>query len=190
VVPDIYKVFAAPHIYASIFSCRYLRCYCTYHDNSMRVIQQTLCQIQRTSSSLYYVHCGPGHIQCSNSSAYSVFNIQLNVSALELEISRQFNDRYTANLVAHIAHILLVYAVWTAVLAIYKVFTAPHGQATIFNWTYLRFNWRYSDTSMCVILQIWCQIQRTSSSLRCVNCGPWHTQSIYSSAYLRINIQL
>jgi hypothetical protein len=38
VVPDIYKVFTAPHIYASIFSYRYLRSYCRYHINSMRVI--------------------------------------------------------------------------------------------------------------------------------------------------------
>jgi hypothetical protein len=39
VVPHTYKVFTPPHIYASIFSCRYLRCYCRHHDNSMRVIQ-------------------------------------------------------------------------------------------------------------------------------------------------------
>jgi hypothetical protein len=77
VVPHIYNVFTAPHIYASIFSCRYLRCYCRHHDNSMRVIQQTWCQIQRTSSSFRYVNCGPGHIQCIYSSAYLDFNIQL-----------------------------------------------------------------------------------------------------------------
>jgi hypothetical protein len=37
---------------------------------------------------------------------YSGFNIQLNVCALLLEISRQFNARYTANLVPNTAHIL------------------------------------------------------------------------------------
>jgi hypothetical protein len=77
VVPDIYKVFAAPYIYASIFSWRYLRYNCRYHMNSMRLILQTWCQIQRTSSSLRYVNCGPGHIQGIYSSAYLGFNIHL-----------------------------------------------------------------------------------------------------------------
>jgi hypothetical protein len=93
---------------------------------------------------------------------------------------------YGAKYSAH----LPVYAMWTVVPAIYKVFTAPDSQATIFNWTYLRCSWRYYNTSICVILQIWCQIQRTSYSLRCVHCGPGHIQSIYSSAYLCFNIQL
>jgi hypothetical protein len=43
---------------------------------------------------------------------------------------------------------------------------------------------------MRVVLQIWCIIQLTSSSLRCVDCGPGHIQSIYSSAYSDLNIQL
>jgi hypothetical protein len=59
----------------------------------MRVILQTLSQIQRISSRLRYVNCGPGHIQCIYSTAYSDFNVHLNVSALLLEISRQFNSR-------------------------------------------------------------------------------------------------
>jgi ribosomal protein S27E len=106
VVPHTYKVFTAPHIYASIFSCRYLRCYCRHHDNSMRVIQQTWCQIQRTSSSFRYVNCGAGHIQCIYSSAYLDFNIQLKVTAQLLEISRQFYTPYTANFERNTAHIL------------------------------------------------------------------------------------
>jgi hypothetical protein len=61
--------------------------------NSMRVILQTLSQIQRISSRLLYVNCGPGQIQCIYSSAYSDFNVHLNVYALLLEISRQFNSR-------------------------------------------------------------------------------------------------
>jgi hypothetical protein len=44
-------------------------------------------------------------IQCNYSSAYSGFNIQLNVSALLLEISRQFNERYTAILVPNTAYV-------------------------------------------------------------------------------------
>jgi hypothetical protein len=83
-----------------------------------------------------------------------------------------------------------VYALWTVVPDIYNVITAPHIQASIFNWAYLHFNWRYHDNSMCLILQTWCQIQRTSSSLRYVNCGPGHIQGTYISAYLGFNIQL
>jgi hypothetical protein len=99
----------------------------------MGVIMQTWSQIQSTSSSFRYVNCGPGHIQCIYSSAYSDLNVHLNVSALLLEISRQFNSR---------------------------------------------------------ILQTCCQIQRTSSSLCYVNCGPSHIQCIYSSIYSHFNIHL
>jgi hypothetical protein len=106
VVPDICNVVTAPHIQASIFNWTYLRCYCRYIDNSMRLKLQTWCQIQHTSSSFRYVNSDPGHIQCFYSSAYSGLNIQLNVSALQLEISLQFNVRYTANLVPNTAHIL------------------------------------------------------------------------------------
>jgi hypothetical protein len=62
------------------------------------------CQIWRTSSGLCYLNCGPGHIQCIYSYIYSGFNIRLNVSALLLEISRQFYARYTTNLVPNTAH--------------------------------------------------------------------------------------
>jgi hypothetical protein len=105
-VPDIYNAFTAPYIQTSIFIWTYLRCYCIYHDNSMRVMLQTWCQIQRTSSGLRYVNYGPGYIQCIHSSIYSDFNIHLNVSALFLYISLQFNARYTANLLPNTAHIL------------------------------------------------------------------------------------
>jgi hypothetical protein len=106
VVPDIYNTFTAPHIQTSIFIWTYLRCYWKYLDNSMLVTLQTWCQIQRTSSGLRYVNYGPGHIQWIYSSIYSDFNTHLNVSALLLYISRQFNARYTANLLPNTAHIL------------------------------------------------------------------------------------
>jgi hypothetical protein len=69
-VPEIYNAFTAPYIQTSIFIWTYLLCYCTYHDNSMRVILQTCCQIQSTSSNLCYVNCGSGHIKSAYSSAY------------------------------------------------------------------------------------------------------------------------
>jgi hypothetical protein len=106
VVADIYNVFTAPHSQATIFNWKYLPCYWRYHDNSIRVIQQTLCQIQRTSSRLRYATCGPGHIQSIFSTAYSGFNILLNLSALLLEISGHVDARYTANLVSNTAHIV------------------------------------------------------------------------------------
>jgi hypothetical protein len=65
----------------------------------MCVILQAWCQMQRTSSSLRNLNCGPGHIQCIYSSTYSDFNIHYNVSSLLLCKSRKFNARYTANLV-------------------------------------------------------------------------------------------
>jgi hypothetical protein len=57
------------------------------------------CQIQCTSPRVHYVNCGPGYIQCNNSFSFSGFNIQLRASALILDMSRQFSERLTANLV-------------------------------------------------------------------------------------------
>jgi hypothetical protein len=228
VVSVKYNAFTAPYIQNSIFIWTYLRCCWRYHDNSASVILQTWCQLERTSSGLRYVNCGPGHIQCIYSSAYSEFNIHLNVSALQLEISLQFKARYTANLVSNTPHIdqftlcelwsrtntmylqlgifslqysiarICVdigyvptircalyckhcakyslyppdYVMWTVVPTIYSVITAPHIQDSIFILTYLRRNWRYIDSSMCVILQPWCHIQGTSCSLRYLDCVP------------------
>jgi hypothetical protein len=104
VVPDIYNVITAPHIQPSIFNWICLRCHWRYADIWMRVILQSWCQIQRTFSGLRYVNCGPGHMQCNYSYVYSDFNIQVNQSALLLEISRYFDARYNVNLVAYIAH--------------------------------------------------------------------------------------
>jgi hypothetical protein len=106
VVTAISKVLTAPHIKALIFNCRQLPCYCRYLDNSMHVILHSWCQIQSPYSGLRYVNCGAGHVQCIYSSANSDTNVHLNVSAQLLEISRQFNARYTANLMPNSAHIL------------------------------------------------------------------------------------
>jgi hypothetical protein len=106
VVPAKYNAFTTPYIQTSIFIWTYLPCYCTYHDNSLRVILQTCCQIQRASSNLCNVNCGSGHIQCNYSSTYSGINIRLNPSALLLEIIGHVYARYTAILVPNTAHIL------------------------------------------------------------------------------------
>jgi hypothetical protein len=109
--PDIYNVTTVPHIQNSIINWTHLRCYRRHLDNTMSVILQTWCQIQRTSSCLRYMNCVPGHKQCSYSSAYLDFNIQLNVSPLLLEICRHFGARYISNLVPNIAY-PPVYAMW------------------------------------------------------------------------------
>jgi hypothetical protein len=150
-VSDIYNAFTAPHNQASIFNWTYLRCYWRHLDNSMRVIVQTWSQIQRTSSSLYYVHCGPGHIQCSYSSAYTGFNIQLNVSALLLEISRQFYERYTANMVPNTAHILqfTLCELWSRDIqcnssSAYSCFNIQVKVSALILEIYRQFNMRYT----------------------------------------------
>jgi hypothetical protein len=133
VVPDIYNSFTAPHIQTSIFSWKYLRCYWRYLDNSIRVILQTWSQIQRTSFRLRFVTCSPGHIQWNDNTAYSGFNIQLNVSKLLLKICHQFKERYTAILVPNTAHIIQFRPCETVVPTMYHVVTVLHIQASLFS---------------------------------------------------------
>jgi hypothetical protein len=52
------------------------------------------------------VKCGPGHIQGTYISAYLGFDIQLKVAPLLLEVSRQFNARYTGNIEPNTAYII------------------------------------------------------------------------------------
>jgi hypothetical protein len=189
VVPSIYKVLTAPHIYASIFSCRQLTCYWCYLDNSMRLILHSWCQIQRTSSNLRYVNCGPGHIQWNDNTTYSVFNIQLNVSALQLEINGHVDARYTANLVANTAHILrfTLSVLWS------RTYTM-HLQLHIFRlqYSFERICPAIGDTSTFQCM-LYCKFGVKYSAHRpvyAVNCGPGHIQCSYSSAYSGLNIQL
>jgi hypothetical protein len=155
VVPDIYKVFNAPHFYASIFSWSYLRCYCRYHDNSMRDILQTWCQIQRTSFqftlcdlwSRPYTKYLQILIVRPQYSTERIWAAVGDIPTLRCALYCKFGDKYSAY--------PPVYAVWTVVPDIYKVFTAPHIQASIFNCIFLLCYWRYADIWMPVILQIW-----------------------------------
>jgi hypothetical protein len=65
-----------------------------------------LVPIQRVTSSLRNVNSGPEDIKCIYCSAYSGFNILLNVTALLFDISRQLNACCTANVVPNTAHIV------------------------------------------------------------------------------------
>jgi hypothetical protein len=65
-----------------------------------------VCAKRSTHHAVYAMWtCGPAHIQCIYSSTYSGINIHLNVSALLLEIYRQFNVRYPAKFAPNAAHI-------------------------------------------------------------------------------------
>jgi hypothetical protein len=88
-----YTVYAMPSLFptksnkitfldieASIFNWTYLRRYCWYVDNSMRVILHICSQTQPKSSRLRCVKSGPSPIQYNYSSSYAGINIQLNVS--------------------------------------------------------------------------------------------------------------
>jgi hypothetical protein len=136
-----------------------MRCYWTYVDIWMRVILQTWCRIQRPSSSLCNVNLWPAHIQFNNSFACSGLNIQQKVSALLLEISRQFNARYTANLMPNTAHILrfTLCDLWSRPYTKYfqhRIFRLPYSAlgictpiadiATILRALYCKFDVKYS----------------------------------------------
>jgi hypothetical protein len=83
-----------------------------------------------------------------------------------------------------------VYAMRSVIPDIYNAIAAPHIQVSIINREHLLYCWRYLHNAVLVIPQTWCQVQHTSLSLLYVNCGPGHIQSIYSSAYICLNIQL
>jgi hypothetical protein len=132
----------------------------------------------------------PGHIHCIYSSAYSDFNDHMNVSALLLGISRQFNARSTANIETNTAYIIQFTkcVLWSR--KIYNAITAPHIHTSIFILTYLRWYCRYLENSTRDIRQTWSQMRRSSSSSRYMNCGPGHVQWNYSSTYSGVDIRL
>jgi hypothetical protein len=155
----------------------------------MCVILQTWCQIQRTPSSLRYLNCRPRHIQCSYSSEYSSSNIQRNVSALLLEMSRQFSEHYTGNLVPK----------QRTTSSLRNLNCGPGHVQCSYSSAYLGFNIQLNVSAL--LLEICRQFsehytanlvpkQRTTSSLRNLNCGPGHIQCTYSSTYSGFNIQL
>jgi hypothetical protein len=155
----------------------------------MCVILQTWYQIQRTSSRLRYLNCGPGHIQRNYSSTYSGFNIQLNVSPTLLDTCRQISEHYAANLVP----------IESTTFSLRNVNCDPGHIQFIYISAYSGFNIQLNVSALP--LEIRRQfierytanlvpIQCTTSSLRNVNCGSGHIQCNYSSRYSGFNIQL
>jgi hypothetical protein len=146
--------------------------------NTAHILQFTLCELWFRPYTKYL--------------QLSIFRLQYSAAgiiAAFVDITTFLCELYCKLGVKYSAH-PPVYAMWTVDPAIYKVLVAPDIQTSIFIWTYLRCYCTYNDNSMHVILQTWCQIQHTSSSLRCVDCGPVRIQRIYSSAYLCFIIQL
>jgi hypothetical protein len=135
------------------------------------------------------MNCGPGHMKCNYSCAYPDFSIQLNVSALLMEISRQFYERYTANLVPNTAnnHQLTQCELWSQTYIMYLQLRL--------------FRLHYSDERISAVIGDMSTIQRalyyklganTAHNLQFTQCDLWSRTYImfYSSAYSGVNIQL
>jgi hypothetical protein len=135
------------------------------------------------------VNCGPSHVQCNYSTAYSGFNIQMNVSGLLLEISGQLNARYAAKFVPNTARLIqfTLCELWTRDIqcnyrSAYSGFNIQLNVSALILEICRQFNVRYTANMV--------PIQRTFFSLRYLNCGSRHVQCNYSSAYSGFNIQL
>jgi hypothetical protein len=118
----------------------------------MRVILQIWCHIQGTSSTLRYVNCGLGHIQCNYRYLYSGFNIHVNQSVLLLEISRYFDAPYTENLMSNTALILqfTLCELWSRDIqcnnsSAYSVFNIQVKVSALILDIYRQFNVRYME---------------------------------------------
>jgi hypothetical protein len=136
----------------------------------MCFILQPWCQIQGTSCRLRYLDCGSGHIQCTYSPTYAGFNIQLNVSPPLLEIYRQFNVRYTANMVPNTAHILQ-----------FRYLNCGPGHIHCnYSSTYICFNIRWNVSALLFKI-IGHYDARYTANLAYVDCGPGHIQCNYST---------
>jgi hypothetical protein len=146
--------------------------------NTEHILRFTLCERWSRQYSMYFQH----RIFRLQYSAVAICAAIVDITTIQCALYCILGAKYSAH--------PPVYAMRPVVPDINKVFTAPHIQSWIFDWTYLRCCWRYADICMRVILQFLCQIQSPTSGLRYVNSGPGHIQCIYSSAYLGFNIQL
>jgi hypothetical protein len=136
------------------------------------------------------VDCGPKHIQCNYSYAYSGFNIQVNVSELLLDICRQFTVRYTANMVPNTAHILQFTPC--------ELWSRPYTKCL----QHGIFRLQHSTKRICAAIgdittiqcMFYCKLgaeySATTANLSNVYCGPGHIRCIYSSAYSDLNVHL
>jgi hypothetical protein len=129
-------------------------------------------------------------IQCNYISAYLGFNIQLKVAPVLLEVTRQCYARYTANPVPNAVHTLhlSLCELWSRTYTKYlqlRIYVLQYSMERI-----CAAIGDISTIQFALYCTLGAERQLTASSLRCVNCGAGHIQSIYSSAYLGFNIQL
>jgi hypothetical protein len=103
-VPAKSNIITVLIVQASIFIWTYPRCDWWFIDKSMRVILHICCQIQSGISGLRYNIFGPGQIQLNYIYWYPGFNIQLNVSQLQLVLYRQIDACYSPHLLPNIVH--------------------------------------------------------------------------------------
>jgi hypothetical protein len=113
--------------------------------------------IQRTTTRLRYVNCGPGHIQWNYTSTYSFLNYSTKRSCVAIGDISTMQCALHCKLCAKYSAQPPDFAMCTVVPAIYSVITAQHIQDSIYSWTCLRRYWTYNDNSMRLILQTSCQ---------------------------------
>jgi hypothetical protein len=170
--------YSSQRICAAIVDTTSIQCVRNLVPNTAHILRYTLCELWSRPNTKYF--------------QYSIFRLQysaVGICAAIVHITTIQCALYCKLFAKYNAH-PPVYALWTVVPTISKVLTAPHIQALILNSRQLPCYCRYLDNSMRVILHSWCQIQRTSTSLRYATCGPGQIQSIFSSAYLGLNFQL
>jgi hypothetical protein len=122
--------------------------------NTAHILQFTLCELWSRTCRLY-LQLRIFRLQYSAEGRSPAIG---GISSMQWALYCKLGAKYSAH--------PPVYAMWTVVPAIYNALTAPHNQNSIFVWTFLRCYCTYHDNSMLVVLQTWCQVQRTSSSLR------------------------
>jgi hypothetical protein len=118
----------------------------------------------------------PDQIQYKYISWYSGFNIQLNVSPLQLVVYRLIDACYTPHLLPNKARVLLctLCQLWSRTNKIFLHFLIFRLQYSIERIT--SSDWWFIDKSMRVILHIRIQIQGTISGFHYLNFGPGQIQ--------------
>ena len=122
---------------------------------------------------------------------YSIFRIQYSIDSISAAIGDISTNLYAiySTFAAKYSAPTPLYIMSTRVEVKSNVILLLHIQACIFDWTYLRFHWRYVDNSMRVSRHICCQIQCTPTGLRNVNTVSCQILCNCRFAYLGFSIQ-
>jgi hypothetical protein len=155
----------------------------------MRVILHSCCQMQPKFSRLRYLNTDRSQIKYIYSSCHSGFNIQLNVSPLQLVVCWKIDAFYTPHLLpiqSTITGLRYVKSVFSQIQYNYSSCYSDINSQVIVSPSilviYRQFNPRYTPHML--------QIQGTISGLGYVKSGTRKIQYIYCSCYSDCNIQL